>query len=137
MSSISGVAPAIWSLNQCSMHLWTVEPRTSDPPFGSGRPAPYLNHQRAEQLRNWFACEGESRLPRVSFFAAGPDTAPAAKGEGAAAGNGAGIGITDTWGELRIRPMAVVPPGRARGSLAGRSGPRRSGTHRARLRVVP
>ena len=29
-----------------------IKPRTSDPPFGSGRPAPYLNHQRAEQLRN-------------------------------------------------------------------------------------
>src|ERR1035438_10003034 len=99
MSSISGVAPAIWSLNQCSMHLWTVEPRTSDPPFGSGRPAPYLNHQRAEQLRNWLACEGESRLPRVSFLAAGAETVVGAGGkrEGAAAGASSNKSRCRSW----------------------------------------
>src|SRR5579862_1501948 len=65
---MSGVAPSSTSLYQCSMVLCTASPRTSDPPFGSGRPAPYLNHHFAEQLRNVLAWLGERISPRVSFL---------------------------------------------------------------------
>src|ERR1019366_4181176 len=83
MSSMSGVAPSRTRSNQRSMVLCTASPRTSDPPLGSGRPAPYLNHHLAEQLRKVLAWLGERTSPRVSFLVAdvaGGALAPAATG---------------------------------------------------------
>src|ERR1035438_151149 len=71
MSSMSGVVPSRISWNQRSMVLCTASPRTSDPPLGSGKPAPYLNHHFAEQLRKVLAWLGERISPRVSFLVDG------------------------------------------------------------------
>src|ERR1035438_10676425 len=71
MSSMSGAASSRISLNQRSDLLCTARPRTSDPPFGSGRPAPYLNHHFAEQFRKVFAWLGDRISPRVSFLVVG------------------------------------------------------------------
>src|ERR1039458_4950199 len=79
----------------------TTMPRTSELPFGSGRPRPYLYHQRAEQsmkVRTW---EGDSTSATWLTGAAGCDACDECwvMGDGAGTSSSLGGAVNrENWG---------------------------------------
>src|ERR1035438_5044052 len=86
----------------------TTMPRTSELPFGSGRPRPYLYHQRAEQsmkVRTW---EGDSTSATWLTGAAGCDACDGCWVMGDGAGTSSSSGGASNSENWRVRSSITV-----------------------------